>query len=130
MPTIETSVFLAQFWGSLIVITSAIFLIRNKVLMDEIMESSKDATFLLVSGYLSVVVGLVTILMHNTWLFDWRGFVTVLGWVALFLGIARIGYPEHVLQLTRMFKRNTIITQTLLVIALLFGAWLIWASAM
>lgn len=128
MPTLETSIFLAQFWGSLMVITCAVFLIRKQVLMKEIMESSRDATFLLMSGYLAIMMGLITILMHNVWTLDWKGVVTLFGWIALIKGIAGIGYPEHVLKLTRIFKRNVVLTQTSLVIALLLGAWLIWVS--
>ena len=128
MTTLETSLFLAQFWGSLIFIMSVMFLIRRKVLTEEFLHSVRDRSFTIFSGILAVVLGLVTVLLHNVWILDWRLLVTLFGWASLIKGITLIGYPESIKSITKILKRNPVLMQAMLVIALLVGTWLLWVS--
>lgn len=124
----EISIFLAQFWGWLLVILCLIFLLRKKVLSEELFRLVEDKGFALFSGYLALIVGLVTVILHNVWVADWRVVITIFGWISLIKGIMRIGFPEIPQKLVPTFKNKPILTQILLVLAVLLGAWLIWVS--
>jgi len=77
------------------------------------------------TGYITFLLGLVTVILHNLWASDWRVVITVLGWVTLLKGIMKMGFPEHVHKRAQLFKNQ----QTLWgFIIFLFGAWLFWMS--
>jgi len=111
-----------------LVIIGLIFLIRKKVLLSELSRLVGDRGFTLFSGYIALVIGLVTIILHNVWVADWRVVITIFGWASLIKGIVRIGFPEAVQRVVPIWKEKPILAQILLVIVILLGAWLIWMS--
>ena len=42
-----------------------------------------DKAFVISTGYITLLLGLVTILLHNVWAYDWKVIVTILGWSTL-----------------------------------------------
>ena len=119
--------FLAKFWGWLLVIVCLIFLLRKKSL-DDMFRLVKDKGFTLLSGYLALVLGLVTVILHNVWVADWRVVVTIFGWISLIKGTSRIAFPEAVQKVVPKFQKRPGLTQVLLLVVILLGAWLIWVS--
>lgn len=124
----EISIFLAKFWGWLLVIICLIFLLRKKVLLEELFKLLEDKGFVLLSGYLALIFGLITVILHNVWVAEWRVVITIFGWLSLTKGIVIIGFPEISQRLVPAFKDKPLLTQILLVITVLLGAWLIWMS--
>ncbi len=124
----EISLFLAQFWGWLLVIIGLIFLLRKRTLLEGMFRLEEDKGYVLVSGWLALIMGLVTVILHNVWVADWRVVITIFGWFSLIRGIVRTGFPEIPQKLVPTLKNKPILTQGLLVIAILLGAWLIWMS--
>ena len=124
----DITIFLAKFWGWFLVITCLIFLLRKKVLMEEVFRMAEDKSFTLISGYLAATIGLVTVILHNVWVADWPVVITFLGWLSLFKGITRLGFPETAQKSVAFFKEKTFLIQILLVVMLLLGVWLVWMS--
>jgi len=124
----ETTTFLAKFWGWLLVILGLIFLLRKKVLLEELFKLLEEKFFILLSGWLALILGLVTVILHNLWVPDWRVVITIFGWISLIKGIVRISFPETPQKLLPAFKNKLILTQILLIICILLGAWLILMS--
>lgn len=120
--------FLAKFWGWLLIVICLIFLLRKKVLSEEMFRLVKDKGFALLSGYLALIVGLVTVILHNVWVADWRVAITVCGWISLIKGIGRIAFPEAIRKVASKFQNKPALTQVLSLAAILLGAWLIWVS--
>jgi len=123
----EISILLAKFWGSLLVIFGLLFLVRKKAL-DDLFELTKDKTFIIISGYLALILGLVTVILHNTWVTDWIVVITIFGWISLIKGIARLGFPENLPKWVQVLKNKLVFIKVLLVITTLLGGWLIWMS--
>jgi len=121
-------IFLAKFWGWLLLVTCLIFLLKKKVLSEEMFRLVKDKGFALISGYLALTIGLVTVILHNVWVADWRVAVTICGWISLIKGIGRIAFPKAIQKVAPKFQNKPALTQVLLFAAILFGAWLIWVS--
>lgn len=122
------SIFLAQFWGWLLVIVGVVFLLRKKVLLEELLRLLEDKGFVLLSGWLALILGLVTVILHNLWVADWRVVITIFGWISLIKGIVRIGFPEIPQKWVPVFKNKPALMQVLLIIYVLLGVWLIWMS--
>lgn len=124
----EISIFLAKFWGWLLVILCLVFLLRKKVWLEEVFKLVGDKGFLLLSGYLALILGLIVVILHNIWVADWRVVITIFGWLSLIKGLMRIGFPEVLEKLVPVFKDKPIMIRVLLVIMGLLGIWLIWMS--
>ncbi|MED3597995.1 hypothetical protein P4556_21275 [Bacillus thuringiensis] len=90
----ETSTFLGLFWGWMTVIVSGILFVRPSVLHDLKKLVVEDRGFGIMYGFLSIFLGLGTVILHNVWVFNWQGFLTVIAWLALLKGIYIIAYPE------------------------------------
>jgi len=123
----ETTIFLAKFWGSFLLICCLIFLLRKK-LLEELFKLLEDKSFTLLSGYLAFLIGLVSVILHNVWVGDWRVIVTIFGWISLFKGIARLSFPQIPVKTSEKLKKNPILIQLLLVFCAILGAFLIWKS--
>ena len=81
--------------------------------------------FTVSTGYVTLILGLGTVILHNIWVFDWTVIITILGWCTLIKGILKMGFPEHVHKQARNFKNRQDIESLVLA---LFGAWLLWMS--
>jgi len=124
----EITIFFAQFWGWLLVIVCLILLLRKRVLLEEMFGMIENKVFLLFSGYLALIIGLITVILHNVWVADWRVVITIFGWISLIKGVMRIAFPEITQKLAPAFKNKPVLTQGLLIIAILLGAWLLLMS--
>lgn len=90
----EASTFLGLFWGWMMVIVSGILFVRPSVLRELKKLVVEDRGFGIMYGFLSIFLGLGTVILHNVWALNWQGFITVIAWLALLKGIYVIAYPE------------------------------------
>lgn len=77
------------------------------------------------TGYITFLLGLVTVVLHSVWVADWRVAITILGWVTLIKGVLKIGFPGHVRNQAQMFKNYQWLSGSAI---FLLGAWLFWAG--
>ena len=86
---------------------------------------TENKAFVISTGYITYLMGLVTVILHNFWVLDWRVAITILAWSTLIKGIIKIGFPEYIHQQAQKFKSR----QTFSTIILFFlGIWLLWMS--
>jgi hypothetical protein len=119
----DISIFFAQLWGSFFIIFGALFIITKQ--LGRTIELTDDKGFVISTGYISMLMGLVTVILHNLWVADWRIAITILGWATLLKGIMKIGFPEQVRKNAQRFKKNQWLSSLALII---LGAWLLWMS--
>lgn len=118
---VEISHFFAQLWGSFFLIFGFLFLINRY--LGKVIEMTEDRAFVIATGYVTLLMGLVTVILHNIWTADWRVAITVLGWSTLIKGIHKIGFPESIHRQAQRFKYGQDISA---IVLLVFGAWLFW----
>lgn len=119
----EISIFLARFLGGFYLIFGLLFIITRQ--LGKTIEMTENKAFVISTGYISLLLGLATVVLHNVWVADWRIVITILGWSTLIKGILKIGFPEFIHKQAQRFKANQILEA---IILLLLGAWLFWAS--
>ncbi|MFA5142237.1 MAG: hypothetical protein WC471_04675 [Candidatus Woesearchaeota archaeon] len=100
----DVSIILARFWGSLFIILG--LLSMSAKLLGRIINYTKDRSITITTGYVTFLLGLITVILHNVWTWDWRVAVTILGWTTLIKGVLKIGFPEHVHKKAQMFKKQ------------------------
>ena len=98
----EISIFLARFWGSLFLILGVSSM--GARLLGRVIQYTEDKTITVSTGYITFLLGLITVTLHNVWVTDWRVAITILGWTTLLKGIEKIGFPDRVNKKAQMFK--------------------------
>ena len=81
--------------------------------------------FVISTGYITLIMGLVTVILHNVWVWEWQLVITVLGWSTLIKGIMKVGFPAHIHKQAQRFKKKQLVSASMLVV---LGIWLFWMS--
>lgn len=79
----NASMFLAQFWGLSFLILGVLFLVRREVILGYMKSVVSEPGIILIAGYVSLSLGIASILVHNVWSLDASGIVTLIGWISL-----------------------------------------------
>ncbi len=119
----EISFYLARFWGSLFIILG-LGSIAVK-LLGRIIKYTEDKSITISTGYITFLLGLITVVLHNIWVADWRLAITILGWTTLLKGIEKIAFPGRVNKAAQMFKGGQIFWGFVI---FLIGVFYFWIS--
>lgn len=117
----EITLFFAKLWGSFFIIFGSLSIITGQ--LGRTIEMTNDKAFVISTGYTSLLMGLVTVILHNVWVWDWPLAITILGWSTLIKGITKVGFPEQIHKQAQRFKKNQWISAAALII---LGVWLLW----
>jgi drug/metabolite transporter (DMT)-like permease len=93
----DTSIFLAKFWGWYLLIFFFI-LSFNPKRIKQIFDDLKDEKFLITTSFV-IIVGLLNILSHNIWEPNWKLIITLIGWMSLFIGLSLFIFPKQTIAL-------------------------------
>lgn len=121
----DYTIFFIKFFGYFFFLMSATLLI-SKEGREAILDVATDHSFIISTGFLSLMLGLPVIILHNEWSFSVVGLVTVIGWMSVLKGVIRIAKPSYVAKLTGQFDVSS--SKIWLVLALLIGAGLMYAG--
>lgn len=117
----DISIFFAQLWGGFFLVFGLLSLTTKQ--LGRTIEMTDNKAFVISTGYISFLMGLVTVILHNVWVLDWRIVITILGWGTLLKGIGKIGFPELIHDQAQRFKGKQWLSALLLI---LLGGWLLW----
>ena len=119
----DISTFFAQLWGSYFVIFGLLFIVTGQ--LGKTIEMTDNKAFVISTGYITLIMGLVTVILHNVWVADWRVVITILAWFTVIKGIQKIGFPEFIHEQAQRFKKGQMLSAAIMI---LLGAWLLWMS--
>lgn len=91
----ELSLFLAKFLGIYLLIFTLLWVVRRNTLQRLIEEMVKSDAILAFSGIISLLFGIAIAVSHSIWEMNWRGLITLVGYLAILKGIMRLGFPEQ-----------------------------------
>lgn len=89
----ETSLFLAKLIGPVIAIIGAAILFNPAQFRAVADEITGSPALVFVIGHIALPAGLATVLVHNVWVTGWPVLITMLGWLGVIGGAARILAP-------------------------------------
>lgn len=121
----DISIFLAKVIGLYMLIAGGL-VFRGpsyyKQLTEDVMT---QRGVLLVSGIMTLILGILMVLTHNIWVADWRVLITILSWWALIKGVLLLYFPDKLHNFAvRMQEGSAFYLLTVLV--LLLGAFFCW----
>jgi len=125
----DTTIFLAQFWGWIMVVTAVVYLARGELFLREFFKMRKDKGFVFLLGWMLFFLGLATVILHNVWTLDWRVLITISGWAAIIQGVARVGFPKTTQKfITAVLKNKIVNFRIIMTIVGLLAVYLIYMS--
>ena len=117
----ELSILVAKIL-SVTYISAGIAAITGKISFGRIMEDlekSQGLTF--VSGFFTLVLGMILVTYHNRWASDWTVLITLVAWASVLKGVRLIAFPQSVTFLKGWFKDSKIWGIVLLGLGIVFG---------
>jgi hypothetical protein len=102
----ETSEKIARLMGPTLMVIAASVLFNRKSLPDMAAQISYDWSIVFLSGLVLFVAGLAIVTAHNVWERGWQRLVTLLGWLAMIGGAARVLYPKQLAAVTPFFVQS------------------------
>ncbi len=118
----DSSLFLAKFWGWYLIIFFFILSLNPKRIK-QILNDLKDEKFLIIASFMAIIVGLLNILFHNIWEPNWKIIITLIGWVALLKGLFLFIFPKRTVVWLSFF--NIKLVQVLYMLLFFVGIFLL-----
>jgi hypothetical protein len=91
-------------------------------------QLAQDQGLIFLSGILSLLGGVAIVRVHNTWTGGWPVIITVLGWLAVVGGLARMWFPHMAGPIAQTFVGNVTALMVGGLLVLVLGAFLIYKA--
>ncbi len=115
---------IAGFIGPLLMAMGTAMLINRSLFPAMIAQLAQNYGLIFLSGILSLLAGIAIVRVHNVWSGGWRIIVTVLGWLAVVGGVARMWFPQLAAPIAETFATGAAALMIGGLLVLAFGAFL------
>jgi len=119
----DTSLIFGQVLGLTLFLFSAILLI-NKTAFKTAIRLHRSKALILLTGFLFSAVGIIIIVSHNIWELNWKGVITITGWLFLLEGLFRLLFIDLTIKIIKNLK-SSIPIMISLYFSLIVGIYLI-----
>ena len=102
----QASIFIARLLGPMLLAVGAGILINPNLFRTMGTEVVRSVTLVYLFGLMDLAAGLAIVLTHNVWLVSWHVIITLLGWLLVIRGAARVLLTEKVMVFGAKAFRN------------------------
>jgi hypothetical protein len=120
----DVSIFLARVLGLYFIIVCLAVLFRFKEIRKTFDEMVSNKAHVFFAAFLSLVIGILLVVSHSIFVWDWRLLITLIGYLSLLKGICLLFFPKHMLVCKRVIMSKQHVYYTIIIIFLLIGAFL------
>jgi hypothetical protein len=103
----DTSRFLAKALGIYLLIVSVATLANMEHFIQMVDALLSNAPLMFVTGFFTLILGILFVLSHNIWQWDWRLMITIFAWMTLLKGASIILYPQLISVASMLFIQDT-----------------------
>lgn len=118
----QRSIYLAKLIGPVLLAIGLGVLFNTAVFRVLAGQFLNNYALIFISGLLTLTAGLALVLAHNLWVGDWRLIITILGWLGVIGGLARIVAPQQIAAIGTGMLANGIAPMTGGFVMLVVGA--------
>lgn len=102
----DTSKFLSKTCGIYFIIVSTAMLMNMSQFLTLVNNLVNDATLMFVTGFFTLILGVLMVVSHNIWQWSWRAVITILAWLTLFKGSSILICPQFIESVSRSFVQS------------------------
>jgi hypothetical protein len=102
----DTSKFLSKVLGLYLLIISFAMFVDMHQFIHYVYKLVHDSSLMFVTGFFTLILGLLMVVSHNIWEGSWRVLITVISWLILLKGVSIIFFPEFIDQLSLSFLHH------------------------
>ena len=122
----ELSVFFAKLLGFYLLIIAADLLLRRKELEGAVKDFAASKGLLVFSGSNSLLFGLAIVIAQPVYEINWRGLITLIGYLLIIRGVYRIAFPSRLQKkMVSLFRKKYWVIFTVL---LVLGIYLLYSG--
>jgi hypothetical protein len=125
---VQASIFLARLLGPLLLLPGIGLFINPRVFRTMATEVVGSITLIYLFGFIDLAAGLAIVLTHNVWVASWRVLITLIGWLLLIRGAARVliteaimGYAAKVIRSKQLYPISGAVLTVLGLVLCYFG---------
>lgn len=117
----ELSQFVAKIIA-IVFISASIAALSGNVSFKKLMENfEKSYGLTFMTGFMTIICGMILIEFHNTWTKDWTVLITIIGWTSVLKGITLIAFPQIIPAFKGFYKNTQVLGVVMMGIGILFG---------
>ncbi len=90
------SIFLGRVLGLYLIIVGFFYLSRRNFIQRVSAQVFDNESLALISAIISLIIGLLIVVGHNVWEWNWTLTITLLGYLSLIKGLARLFIPHKI----------------------------------
>ncbi len=120
----ENSKMIAGLVGPSMLLAGALVLLNMNLFPGMVAEITRNPLLVVLAGFITFVVGLAIVRVHNRWTKGWPVIVTIIGWICILGGLLRALFPVLVAQIAVRVIQVPGILPVAAVILLALGAFL------
>lgn len=102
----DISKFLSKVLGVYLIIISVAMFANIQQFSIYVQNLINDAPLMFVTGFFTLILGLLMVVSHNIWQWNWRIVITIIAWMILLKGASIIFYPQFIDKATILFVQN------------------------
>lgn len=117
----ELSILVAKI-AAIAYFSAGVGVLGGQVKLSRLIDSfAKSSGLTMVTGMMSVIIGMLIVVNHNIWVQDWPVLVTIIGWGALIKGFLYLAFPTTLMSFRPMFKNEQGWGLFMIVLGAVFG---------
>ena len=103
----DISKFLSKVIGIYLIIMSLAMLINLPQFINSVNTLIHDAPLMFVTGCFTSILGILMVVSHNSWQWNWRVVITIFAWLILLKGVSIILFPQFIDRTAILFMQDT-----------------------
>ena len=102
----DTSKFLSKVIGLYLLIVSSAMLANMPSFSNHVHSLITNSSLMFVAGFFTLILGLLMIVSHNIWQWNWRVIITLIAWLVLIKALSILIFPEYIDQMSAILLNN------------------------
>ncbi|MFC1655739.1 hypothetical protein ACFL3C_02620 [Patescibacteria group bacterium] len=103
----ELSILVAKLYGAVCLALGLGLLFNAGYYKKAFGDMLKSKAYVFMGGAFALVVGLLLVMYHNVWEWQWYVIITIIGWIALVKGVLLLVFPKFANMFDSWFKNNS-----------------------
>jgi hypothetical protein len=120
------TMYLAKLIGFSIGFFGLAMIVRTGNFQKTISQISKSDAMMTLISIFPLVAGFAIVLAHNVWVKDWSVVITIIGWIILLIGLARLFYHKALMHQMAKKAKSKEFFKVLGIVLVIIGAYLVY----